>query len=207
MLNYVELLLEKVDRKFVTSFKAELKSNPNSDRFDFTSSFEKLYDQAETEAKNAPKMSKSRQEIDLKKEKAAGQKNAAKRAEEAREAAREAMADVAGDGASNPDSVMKKKLDALKKKKGGDVMARKGSKGGVREPPEHLLPVWCGVVCCGCVDGGAVSSSLLTPSLPPSLPPSLIPSLPALDVPDQGEAWKGTPYMGRRQNRRCQHRV
>ena len=175
MLNYVELLLEKVDKKFVSSFKSELQSNANT-TFDFDSNFEKLYDLAEKEvsqsvycitarfvpscdysvgvsmvyrrqpvwihesglmylvypalsqAKSAPKMSKSRQEIDLKKEKAAGQKNAAKRADEAREAAALAASEAAATNAAASDSAMKKRLDSLKKKKGGDMMERKSAK-------------------------------------------------------------------------------
>jgi len=47
MLGYVDLLLSKVDTKFTTTYKKEL-SNTNRE-FDFLSSFEKLYDLAESE--------------------------------------------------------------------------------------------------------------------------------------------------------------
>merc|ERR1712046_65292 len=52
MLGYVDLLLEKVDRKFISTYKDVFTEDLNSS-FEFDDTFAKLYDQAEEDTKQA----------------------------------------------------------------------------------------------------------------------------------------------------------
>merc|ERR1711939_293162 len=72
MLGYVDLLLEKVEKKFCSSYKEALATNANS-TFEFDGTFAKLYDQAEEDAKQA-KLKAKANGFDLEKAKAKSKK-------------------------------------------------------------------------------------------------------------------------------------